>query len=134
MKRCLLPALVLLTIVASFSTSPAGDKAKKLVLPADIYKVLTERSIQAIEDTAKAGGDTAAAKIDAEGCHPRGLHARRQGPERRQGAGRCCTGGRGGSQERHQGPDHVRQVDRFRGARPVLISTSGSGRRKPFSA
>jgi hypothetical protein len=36
------------------------------MLPADVYKVLTERSIKTIEEAAKAGGENAAARIEAE--------------------------------------------------------------------
>ncbi|HZZ78125.1 MAG TPA: cytochrome c [Gemmataceae bacterium] len=70
MTRYLLPTLAASTIAILFviNTCPASvDKAPWTpTLPADVYKILTERSIMTIEATAKSGGDGAASRIDAE--------------------------------------------------------------------
>src|SRR5215475_3265705 len=68
MKRCLLPALATaLLLLVCFGPTQGGDKLKEFfVFPPEVYKVLTERSVKAIEETAKGGGEGAAAKIDAE--------------------------------------------------------------------
>src|SRR5690349_9835672 len=62
MKRILFATLVV--PILAFGVISAGDK--KPTLPADAYKVLVERSIKTIEEIAKAGGENAAARIDAE--------------------------------------------------------------------
>lgn len=71
MKRSVLTSVAVLSIFGLLvhGAGQAGDKIDspwKPILPAETYKVLTERSIKAIEETAKANGKDAREKVNVE--------------------------------------------------------------------
>jgi len=71
MKQSVLTSVAAVAMVGLLAQSggEAGDKNDspwKPILPAEAYKVLTERSIKAIEETAKANGKNAREKVNVE--------------------------------------------------------------------